>query len=113
MHRLTGDAGDQVTRANASLEGGAIDQYVHHDSASAARDAQLRGLFVCQVLWHQPEPAAHDVTVSDNLLHDAAHEINRDRKADSFRAAVGAVQHGGVDADQLAVRVDQRTPGVA
>ena len=46
-------------------------------------------------------------------MHDAAHEIDRDRKANSFRAAVAAVQHGGVDADQLAVRVDQCTPGIA
>ena len=30
-----------------------------------------------------------------------------------FGSAVGAIQHGGVDADQIAVRIDERAAGVA
>ena len=48
-----------------------------------------------------------------DLLHHAAHEIDGNRKSDAFGAAIGAVQHGGVDADQVAVRIDERAAGIA
>ena len=68
---------------------------------------------VRQILRHESEPAAHHVAVRQDLLHHAAHQIDRNREADALGPAVGAVQHRGVDADQIAVRIDQRAAGIA
>ena len=48
----------------------------------------------------------------EDLIHHAAHHVHRDREADAVGAEV-LREHGGVDADQLAVRVDQRAAGIA
>src|SRR5690606_17096158 len=60
------------------------------------------------------EIAADDPAVLDQLLHDAADEIHRDREADSLgRASPAALGHGGVDADELAAGVDERASGIS
>ena len=52
----------------------------------------------------------------EDFVHDAARQIYRDGKTDALDADVAAgvlAEHGGVDADQFAERVDQRAAGVA
>ena len=62
------------------------------------------------------EVAADHAAVRDQLVHDAAHEIHRNRKAQALRhravAQCGA-DDGGVDADELAARVHERAARVA
>ena len=73
-------------------------------------------LLVVDVLRHDADPAADHAAVIEDLLHDAARQIHRDRKADALDADIAAVvlvEHRGVDADQLAARVDQRAAGIA
>ena len=76
-------------------------------------DAELGRLLVGQILRHESQPAAYHVAVRQDLLHDAAHQIDGNGKADAFGSPVGAVQHGGIDADQIAVGVDERAAGIA
>ena len=58
------------------------------------------------------------LAVVDQLLDGAAGLVDRDREADADVAALAAEAaadggDGGVDADDLAVEVDQRAAGVA
>src|SRR5690606_17413035 len=55
-------------------------------------------------------PAAH-LAVLDQLLHDAAGDIRRDRETDTDVAA-GRRDDRRVDADEQAVHRDQRAPGI-
>jgi hypothetical protein len=52
--------------------------------------------------------------VGDELLHDPAHEVHWDRKAQALRRRpIGAyVDDGRIDADELAARVDERAAGI-
>jgi hypothetical protein len=58
------------------------------------------------------DPAADHPPVAQDGLDDAAHQVDRDGEADALDARVPG-DHGRVDADQLAGRVDQRAAGVA
>jgi hypothetical protein len=51
--------------------------------------------------------------MGEDLLHDAPHEVDRYRKTDALRAAVGAIQYRCIDADQIAVCVDERAARIA
>ena len=62
-------------------------------------------------LHFDAEPAAHDIAVVDDLLHDAVGERRGDGKADPLGAAGVGVDRG-IDADELAIGVDEGTPGV-
>jgi hypothetical protein len=53
------------------------------------------------------------MSVGEDLFHDAAHQVHGDREADALGTTGTAVQHGRVDADQVAVRVDEGATGVA
>jgi len=46
------------------------------------------------------------------LPHDVERQRYRDRETDPLRADLLA-ENRGVDADQLAARIDQRAPGIA
>ena len=61
---------------------------------------------------HDADPAAHHASLGEDLVHHAAHEVHRDRETDAFHAEI-LREHRGVDADQLAVGIDQRATGVA
>ena len=106
-------AGHQVAGPHAGRERRAVHQNIHHRDAAARDDAELRRLLIRQILRHESQPAADHVAMLQDLLHDAAHEIDGNRKTDPFGSAGGAVQHGGVDADQVALRVDERAAGIA
>ena len=53
------------------------------------------------------------MSVLDDLVHHLPRQIHRHRKADTLVAARTAGQNRGVDADQFAAIVDQRSAGVA
>src|SRR5207302_5981035 len=63
-------------------------------------------------VYAHAELAALDRAELDQLLHDAASHVHRDREADADVAA-GAREYRGVDPDQLAAQVHQRAAGVA
>ena len=48
----------------------------------------------------------------EDLIHHAAHQVHRNREADAVGAEV-LRQHRRVDADQLALGVDERAAGIA
>ena len=50
------------------------------------------------------------MSVLDDLIHDRARQLRGDREADPLVASRAASEDGGVDTDQLAGRVDERTP---
>ena len=86
------------------------------DHDAAARQAELLRLLVVDVLRQDADPAADHAAVIEDILHDAAGQIDRDREADALDAhvaAVALVEHRRVDADQFAARIDQRAAGVA
>jgi hypothetical protein len=68
-------------------------------------------LFV-HVFGNDADPAAHDAAVREDFLHHAAHQIHRNGDADALGAHL-LTEHRGVDAHELATRVDQRATGVA
>ena len=77
---------------------------------------ELLRLLVIDVLRQDADPAADHAAVIEDVLHDAAGQIHRNRKADALDAdvaAVALVEHRGIDADQLAARIDQRAAGIA
>ena len=57
--------------------------------------------------------AARHFAVLHDLVHDVASQIGRDREADALVAAGFTGQDGGVDAHQVAARVDERAARVA
>ncbi|KPY93045.1 Uncharacterized protein ALO94_05565 [Pseudomonas syringae pv. spinaceae] len=58
------------------------------------------------------QPAANDLTVFDDRLHDIHRQLGRDSEADALRAA-GLGKDRGIDADQIASGIHQRTARVA
>ena len=67
------------------------------------------------ILTLNAEIATDHAAVADQLIHDFGGQFDRNGEAEALRRfAVGDFVIGqGVDADQLAQRVDQRTAGVA
>src|ERR671913_183773 len=58
------------------------------------------------------DPAAHDLPVADDRVDDAAHQRHRNRESDALDACLTS-GYRAVEADQLAVGVDQRAAGIA
>ena len=65
-----------------------------------------------ELLGLDPQPAAGDLAVSDDLLEHVARERNRDGETDALRAAALG-ENRAVDPDQVSARVDQCAAGVA
>ncbi len=57
------------------------------------------------------QPATNDLTVFDDRLHNVHRQLGRNGKADALRAA-GLGKNRGIDADQIAAGVYQRTARV-
>src|SRR6185437_16240190 len=105
------DREQQVPRPEPGLLPGTAHVQIGDDDAPVGQPELLR-LRVGNILGHYPDPAADHASVLDDVVQHAADHIDRDRKTDSFDPeALG--DHGGVDADQGAARVDQRPAGVA
>ena len=64
------------------------------------------------VLDHHPEPTTHDLALGAQLLDDRLGEIRGNREADSH-VATGFAEDRAVDADHLAVDVQQRAARIA
>jgi hypothetical protein len=114
LRALAVDRQHDVAGLQAGRRGRAVDVEVGDDDA-AVREPELLRLRVGDVLGHDADPAADHAPVVEDLLHHAAREIDRDRKADALDTGRAGVfrQHRGVDADQFAGRVHQRAAGVA
>jgi hypothetical protein len=106
-------ADDQVARPHAGLECRTLHQNIDHGDPAVRIDAELGGLFRREILGHETQPAAHHVTVGQDLFHHASHQVDGNGKADAFGPARGAIEYGGVDADEIPVRVDECAAGVA
>src|SRR5262249_39407444 len=70
----------------------------------------IRWGYVLNLVTHVT--SRHSAPLHD-LPHDLASHIDRNSEADALIAAAAIGQDGGVDSDQLAQRVDQRSAGVA
>jgi hypothetical protein len=62
---------------------------------------------------NEAQPAARHVALRQDLFHDAAHQIDGIAKPMPSGPPYCTVQHRGVDADQIALRIDERAAGVA
>src|SRR6185503_881695 len=76
--------------------------------AQTERLGDVRGYLLDQ----HAEPAAGDLTLLLELGEQLGGEVDRDSEADAD-AAAAAAEDGGVDADDLALEVDERTARVA
>jgi hypothetical protein len=112
-HRLAVDAGDQISGPHARRERLALDQDIDHGHPAVVAQPELRRPLRSDVLRHETEPPPDDVAVGENLLGDTAHQVHRDGETDTLGTARGAVEHGGVDADEIAARIDQGAAGIA
>ena len=91
--------------------GGAADHELR-DHDARLRQVEAPRLDVIDVGGQDADPAAHHATLGEDLAHHAANQVHRDRKADAFHAEV-LREHRGVDADELAIDIDQRAARIA
>src|SRR5712692_7247956 len=111
-HRLAVDRHHQI----AAVQTGALGRRAGID----AGDHRARGVrrihalreIRRQILDHDADAAALHFAESDELLHDAARHGDRHREADADIAAARR-QDRGIDADALALQVDQRAARIA
>src|ERR1700685_1827769 len=98
--------GDAVERGNdvAGFDAGALRgrslRDAGHQGAGGFGEAEFLGDVRIDAIKLNTEDAAFYLTVFNELVHDAADHIDRDREADTDIAA-GAGQNGGIDDDQL------------
>src|SRR2546425_7008249 len=64
------------------------------------------------ILDHHTQETPRDMAVLDQALHHVAGQIGRNCEADALVSATAA-EDGGVDADEPAISVHQRSPGIA
>ncbi len=90
-----------------------IGRNVADQNAAALIQPELLGETRRHVLNVHAQIAAHDFAVLDDLVHDVARHVDRNCEADALVAAALARENRRVDADQAAVKVDQRAAGIA
>ncbi len=109
---LTVDLDDDVACAEVGhVRGPALVDFVEQD-ADIVFEADGIALGVCQVIRLEAHPATNDPSVNLDLLNYAAHEIDRNRKADAFGAGVLG-QDRGIDADEFAGDIDEGAARIA
>src|SRR6185503_9384250 len=100
------DADDDVLDSNAGLLGGRV-RIDLVDQRSRVRGELVRGGDVgSHVLDAYAEQSAPHRARRNELLHDRADHVDGNREADADVAA-GARNDRGIDADELAVQVDE------
>ena len=78
-------------------------------AAAITIESALAALRIGQVVGEQTDIAADDTAVLLDLFDDATHQVDGDREPDTFGFRV-LRQDGGIDADQLAIGINQRPP---
>lgn len=112
LDRFSIDREQDIAGADASRVGRAAAHDAGDQRTFGIRQAEGLGQFGRDFLRLDADPAARDRAGPDDLLHDAARTGHRDGEADAERAA-GARVDGSIDADQVALAIDQRAAGVA
>ena len=85
---------------------------IDKQDADVTLETQGSPLGTGQIVGHQSHIAANDATIFLDFLNYPAHEVNRNRKADALGAGV-LCQNGRVDANKLALAVDQCAARIA
>src|SRR5438477_449159 len=107
VHRFAIERHDNVTRLQSCSVGGttALDRGDQHttrlDEAMCAHGKARQR----HILAADTNAGATHVPERDQLTDDELHRVDRDRKADALRGQ----DDGGVDTDDVAARVEQRT----
>ena len=94
------------------LGGGAIGQDLRDESALAVLQAKPFGDILVDILDLNAEPAAADLALVLELLHDIARRGRGNRERDADAAAARAIDRG-VHADDLAVKIDRGAARIA
>ena len=110
--RLAVEVRDEIVTLQADERGRSTWSHVADAQRGRRIDAQRRRRRARHFLGFDAQPAASHAAVREDLVHHAAHHVHRNREADAVGAKV-LRQHRGVDADQLALRVDERAAGIA
>ncbi len=82
-----------------------------HDHHAAVCQAKAGRLVIGEILGDDTDPAADDLAVGDQVVHDPAHHVHGYGEADAFRATRFG-DNGRIDAHQLTAGVDQGAPGI-
>ena len=112
LHAFAVDRGDHVAWLHTSLRCRAAAFDIPYERAAGAVQSERFGECRRDALDRDPELAATHFTLFDQLGHDVARHVGRNREADPDVAARGR-EDLRVDADQLALGVDQRAARVA
>jgi hypothetical protein len=110
--RLAVELDDDVALLEPDDSAGPFLHDVGDERALRVVEAERLGDVGRHLLDHHAEPAARDVALVLQLRDDLVREVDRDREADADVAAAAA-EDRGVDADDLALRVEQRAARVA
>ena len=109
FHALAIDLGDDVTGFDAGLGRRFTVQDAGHQGTGGMFHAKGLGRVFIHVLDGHADPAAADLFAALDLFHDAGRHVAGDGKADPLPAG----DDGRIDADDLTLHVQQRTPAVA
>ncbi|ABA51164.1 hypothetical protein BURPS1710b_3679 [Burkholderia pseudomallei 1710b] len=109
---LAVDRHQNIARLDARLVGRAALQHARNDRARFLRKAERFGDLRRHVLRLDADPAARDGARRDDALEHVARGRHGDREADAERAARARVDRR-IDAEQVAVYVDERAARIA
>ncbi len=113
LHVLAVDADDDVAHGDAGLFSRRSSRdFLHQCAFGGVGDAIGLGAVGIEVGDADAEQAALDLTVLQDLAHDRLGDVHGNGEADADVAAAVA-EDRGIDADQLAPQVDERTTRVA
>src|SRR5690606_8109375 len=107
-------ADDVAARQPGAFRRGVFADLADDDAASGGGKVELSRRFGREGDGAHAQVAAPDIAIGDQTLRNAARDGRRDREAQPDAAPRGARgADGRVDADDLALQVDQRAAGVA
>src|SRR6185312_12903478 len=103
---------DHIARLDAGRLGRALVVDTGHQRATRLADTEAFGEFIRHFLNAHPEPPAPRFAVFLQLIEHRDRAVGRNRETDADRAA-GRRDDCRVDADDLAVEIEQRAAGIA
>ena len=110
--RRAGDPGDDVARPEAALARRPGLDHAGDQHPLRHREVERLGDLGREIARLDADPAARDLAVLDQAVHHLAGGGHRNGEADPEAAAAARVDRG-VDAEQVAVDVDQRAARIA